>query len=133
VHARADLLAQHGQLLDRGRPPDVGRDQHRVPSLGHQQSRQLRGCRRLARALQAEHEDDARRARHVGQPTLRVAEQRQHLIAHDPHDMLGRRQAPQYFLADGLDPDALDERLDDPEVDVGFEQREANLAQRHVD
>ena len=29
--------------------------------------------------------------------------------------------------------DAVDERLDDLEVDVGFEQREPNLAQRRLD
>ena len=53
VHARADLPGQHRQLLDRRRPPHVGRDQHRMPALLRQPPRQLRRRRRLARALQA--------------------------------------------------------------------------------
>ena len=67
------------------------------------------------------------------QAARRVAEQRQHLVAHDAHDVLGRRQAPQDVVADGLGAHALDERLDDAEVDVRFEQRQPNLAQRRVD
>ena len=62
-----------------------------------------------------------------------VAEERQHLVAHDAHDVLVRRQAVQDLVADRLDAHAVDERLDDAEVDVRFEQREPNLAQRGVD
>ena len=57
------------------------------PLLG-QPSGQLRGRGRLARALQAQHEDHPRRFRARRQPTGRRAEQRQHLVAHDAHDLL---------------------------------------------
>ena len=40
---------------------------------------------------------------------------------------------PEDVLADGLLADARDEVLDDLEVDVGFEQREADLAHGGVD
>ena len=72
-------------------------------------------------------------ARRRRQPAGRVAEQRQHLVAHDAHDVLRRRQALQDLVADGLRAHAIDERLDDAEVDVRFEQRQPNLAQRGVD
>ena len=67
------------------------------------------------------------------QPARRVAEQRDHLVAHDPHDLLRRREAAQHVLPDRAVADAVDERLDDLEVDVGLEQRHADLAQRGLD
>ena len=73
---------------------------------------------------------DARRRR---QAARRLAEQREHLVAHDADDLLRRRQAPQDVFADRLGAHALDERLDDAEVDVRFEQRQPDLAQRRVD
>ena len=68
-----------------------------------------------------------------GKPPGAVAEQRQHLVAHDAHDLLRRRQALEDVLIDGLVADAIDERLDDLEVDVRFEQRQADFAQRRLD
>jgi hypothetical protein len=47
--------------------------------------------------------------------------------------MLRRGQAPEHFLADRLLANAVDKRFHDPEVDVGFEQRETNLAKRSID
>ena len=59
-----------------------------------------------------------------------VAEERQHFVAHDPDDLLRRRQALQDFLVDRLIPHAVDERLDDLEVDVRLEQRHPDLPER---
>ena len=73
------------------------------------------------------------RSRGRRQAALRVAEQRQHLVAHDAHDLLVRRQAAKDFLVDRPIAHAIDEGLDDLEVDVGLEQRHANLAQRQLD
>ena len=67
------------------------------------------------------------------QPALGVAEQRQHLVADDLDDLLRRRQAPQHVLPHRPVAHAVDERLDDLEVDVGFEQRQPDLAQRGLD
>jgi hypothetical protein len=47
---------------------------------------------------------------------------------HDLHDLLTGREALQHLLAGGALAHLLDEVLDDLEVDVGLEQREADLA-----
>ena len=67
------------------------------------------------------------------QPALGVAEQREHLVADDLDDLLRRRQAAEDVLPHRPIAHAVDERLDDLEVDVGFEQRQADLAQRRLD
>ncbi len=49
------------------------------------------------------------------------------------HQRLARRQRADDVRADGLGAHGGDEVLDDRERDVGFEQREAHLAQRVLD
>ncbi len=133
VDLDASLLADDRELLDRGRAPHVGRDEQRVTALLGEPPTQLARRRRLARPLEAEQQDHARSGGRLRQPALRVAEERQHLVAHDAHDLLRRRQALEDFLIDGAIAHAIDEGLDDLEVDVRFEQRHADLAQRGLD
>ena len=64
---------------------------------------------------------------------LVAAEHRHHLVAHDAQHGLVGGEALQDVLADGARPDPLQELLDHLEVDVGFEQGEADLPQRRVD
>ena len=64
---------------------------------------------------------------------LVAAEQRHHLVAHDADDGLGGGEAAQDLLAGGAHAHAVEELLDDLEVDVGLEEREADLAERLVD
>src|SRR5690349_3157668 len=104
-----------------------------MPPLLAQPPRQLAGRRRLARALKPEQEDDPRPRLRRRQPALRVAEQRQHLVADDADHLLRRRQALEDVLIDGAIAHAIDERLDDLEVDVRLEQRHADLTQRRFD
>ena len=73
------------------------------------------------------------RLRRRRQAALGVAEERHHLVADDLDDLLRRRQAAEHVLPHRPVAHAVDERLDDLEVDVGFEQREPNLAQRRLD
>ena len=86
----------------------------------------------LARALQA---DD----RHHGGVSLEVerpvasGEQPGQLVVDDGDDLLAGRQALEHLGAHGALPDAGDEVLDDLEVDVRFEQSQADLAHRRVD
>ena len=68
-----------------------------------------------------------------GSPPCGVAEQRQHFVADDADDLLVRRQALEDLLIDGAIADAIDERLDDLEVDVRLEQRHADLAEGGLD
>ena len=62
VDRDVEALAQRLELLDGGRPIEVGRDQQRLAALAHDPARQLGRGGRLARALQADHGDDRRRA-----------------------------------------------------------------------
>ena len=54
-------------------------------------------------------------------------------VADDLHHLLGRRQRGHDLLAHRLLADVVDQVLDDLEVDVGLQQRQADLAQRLVD
>ena len=134
VHANSKtrLLRDDVQLLNRRRPLHVGRHEQRVLALLGQPLRQLAGGRRLARALQTQQQDDARPLVARLQPAFGVAEERDHLVAHDLDDLLRRRQAAKHILPERPIAHAVDERLDDLEVDVGFEQREADLAERRL-
>src|SRR5262249_25335183 len=98
-----------------------------------EQLRELGGGRRLARALQAGHQDHGGRTRRERDPRRLAAHQRGQLLVDDLDDLLARGE-----LLEDLDPERplLDRRrelLDDLEVDVGLEQREADLAHRLVD
>jgi len=130
VDPHAGLFPDDGQLLNRRRPPHVRRNQHRMASLLDQPSPQLRRRRGLARPLQAKQHDHARTLIRRRESTLRVAEQREHLVPHDANDLLVGRETPQHFLVDGAIAHAVDERLDDLEVDVRLEQRHPDFPER---
>ena len=66
------------------------------------------------------------------QPAFGIAEERDHFVADDLDDLLRRRQAAEHILPQRPIAHAVDERLDDLEIDVGFEQREPNLAKRRL-
>ena len=61
-----------------------------------------------------------------------AAQRLDQLVADDLDHLLGGRKRGQHFFALGLFLDGLDELLDDAEMDVGLEQRHANLAQRGI-
>ena len=92
-------------------------------------ARQLAGGGGLAGALQADDHDDAGRLVGEAQLGLVAAEHLDQFVADDLDDLLGGRERGEHFLAHGLFLDGFDELLDDPEMDVGFEQRHADLAQ----
>ena len=104
-----------------------------MASLLRQPLPQLPRRRRLAGALQPEQQDDARPLGRRLQAPFGIAEERHHLVADDLDDLLRRRQAAQHLLAHRAVADAVDEGLDDLEIDVRLEQREPNLAQRGLD
>jgi hypothetical protein len=132
-HRDAELRAQGPELVHRGWPLGVGRRQQRVlPLLGIEAGELGRG-RRLARALQAHQHDHRRRVGSRRQAMAAAAEQLDELAVDDLHDLLSRRQRRQHVLPHGLFLHPVDEGADDLEVDVGFEERQANLAQRLLD
>ena len=67
------------------------------------------------------------------EPGLALAHQSRELVVDDLHDLLARRQALEDLLAKRLLADPSDEVADDGEVDIGLEQREADLAHRARD
>src|SRR5262249_54506827 len=130
-HGNLDLLAELLELVDRGRALQVGGDQPRLAALLAQQQRELRGGGRLAGALEAREQDDRELAEREAR--LALAHQGRELLVDDLHDLLAGGQALEDLLAERFLADARDEIPDDGEVDVGFEQREADLAHRARD
>jgi hypothetical protein len=102
-------------------------------ALFRQPLRQLAGGRRLAGALQPEEDDHPWPLARRRGTALRFAKQRDHLVTDDLDDLLARRQTAEHVLPHRAVAHAIDERLDDLEVDVGLEERETDLAQRSLD
>ncbi len=130
VNGQLDVARDHAQLLPGGRTIDVDRNHERTVAVLRKPARQLAGGGGLARSLQPDDQHHGRRL--VGHPQLGlVAAQRlDQLVADDLDHLLGGRQRGQHLFALRLFLDGFDELLDDAEMDVGFEQRHANLAQR---
>ena len=125
----AGLLAQHAQLLLRGGPARVERrHQHFLAIALLEAIGDLGRRRRLARALQAGHQDgDRRRGVEIDRLGIR-AEHAHQLVIDDLDDHLAGRHRLDDVLADRLGLHRLGEVLDHVERDVGFQQRAAHLA-----
>ena len=130
----ADLLAEHGELLHRGGAAHVERGhQHLAAALLGEALRELRGGRRLAGALQADHHDRNRRRRiEIDRIALR-AQHLDELVVHDLHDQLSGRHRLDDLDADRARFHLVGEGAHHVERDVGFEQRAAHFAQRRID
>ena len=91
------------------------------------------GVRRLAGALQADEHDDRRRRGGHRQRHALAAEQVDQRVVDERDDRLRRVEAALRLRTDerdGLLAQPGDERLDDAEIDVRFQQRHAHLAHR---
>ena len=124
-----DLAAELLELVDRGRALEVGGDERGLLAVLAQQQRELGGGRRLARALEAGEQDHRRRPPEgeprVAGPISAVSSSWTIFTTCWPGV-----EALQDVLAERALLDLGDEVLDDLEVDVGLEQREADLAHR---
>src|SRR5262249_4635494 len=96
-------------------------------------ARQLRRRRRLARALEAREQDHGRGTRVHRELGGVAAEGGDELLVHDLDDLLCGAQALRNLRAIRAFLDASDARPHDAHVDVGLEQREADLARDVVD
>ena len=83
----------------------------------------------FAGALQADDHVDRRRLVGGAEARLVLAEELDHFVAHDFDDLLRGGKRGEHFLAHGLFLDRRDEFLGDAEVDIGFEECDADLAQ----
>ena len=128
----ANLLAQHRQLLLRGRAIDVERrHQHLLAVLFLEQFGELRRSGGLARTLQADHHDHDRRKRlQIKLGGLFAAQHLDQRIVDDLDDLLARCDRLQDRLANRLFGDIIDKAADNRQRDIGFEQRDSNFAHR---
>src|SRR5205823_9037188 len=128
VDRHAHLLAELDELVDRRRTLQVRGHEGWLPALLEEEERELAGGRGLPGALQAREEDRRRWALREGEPRVGGAEELGQLLVDDLHDLLAWREALPHVLAERTLAHVRHELLDDPEVDVGLEEGEANLA-----
>ena len=129
VDGGAGLGADLDELLDGGGAVDVaGGDADGGAVLLAQEARELGGRGRLAGALEAGHEDHRRRARREREPGRGAAHQRRQLLVDDLDDLLAGVELLLHLGAEAALLDRVRELLDDLEVDVRLEQRQADLA-----
>jgi len=116
------------QLQDSGRPIDVDTDQHDAFFVFVGEPLGKLGRRRcLTGALQARQQNDHRRLGLEVDWREVVTEQVHELGVDDLYEFLARRQALADLLAERFLANALNERLDDRQRDVRFEQGQADL------
>ena len=133
VHGHVDALAQRLQLVDGRGTIDVGGDEHRRLAVFLEQLGELGAGGRLAGALQAGQEDHSGRMAAEGKLGVAAAHELDELFVHDLHDLLRRREALHDLRAERALLDVADELAHHLEVDVGLEQRQADLAHGGVD
>ena len=121
------------QLLGGGRAVHVAGHEHRRAALGVEVARELGRAGRLARALQARHQDDGRRLGRQRQGDVGLAHQRGQLVAHDLHDLLVGRERLHHLGALGARRDGRRQLLHHRQADVGLEQRQPDRPHRRVD
>jgi len=124
----ADLAAKRGQLVGSGGTVDVARSEQRRAALFLEQVSQLYGRRGLTGALQTHEHDDIGDAVTKDELALGGAKHLGELVEHDLDDVLRRRQRLHDLGGHAALLGLGDELLDDLEVDVGLEQRHANIA-----
>ena len=134
VDRDVDLAAEHAQLLHGRRALDVGRDQQRAALvLLAQVLRQLGAGGGLARALEPRHQDDGRPGLRELEARVLGPEELHELFVERVDELRARVDARDALQADHARPHPVGEVLDDLVVDVGLEQRLADLPQTLLD
>ena len=137
----ADLPAELGELLLGGRALHVEPGhQHLFPLAGLEPERDLRRGRRLAGALQPDQHDRDRRGRVEVEPAIGTwparlgpAEHLDEMVVDDLDDHLAGRDRAHHLLADRLLAHRGDEIAHHRQRDIGFQERDADLAQGRGD
>ena len=132
-HRHVDLAAEGAQLLDGGRALQVGADEQWLATLALEPAGQLGAVGRLARALQSGHQHHGGWPAGIGDLERLATEHGGELGVDDLDDLLAGVERLAERHADGLLADAGDDVADDTDVDVGLEQRGADLADHLVD
>ena len=131
VNRHAHLPGQSRELLNRGRPMQIARDQERETSLFLEQSGELGRRSGLARAVES-HQKNARRLFEIQRRRV-TTQERRHLVVENLHHLLPGRHTAQHFLAQRFLLHPRDEPLRHLKIDIRLEQRETHLAQRIID
>src|SRR5579885_481212 len=131
VYRNLDVAGNDRQLLARGGTIHVnGHQQGPVVLLGGEIFREFPGGRGFAGALKADDHHDSRRFIGETEPRGMRSEDFDQLVADDLDNLLRRGKRGEHFLPHRLFLNALDELLNDAEMHVGFQQRDAYLAER---
>jgi hypothetical protein len=128
----SDLGAELDELRDRGRTLEVGSGEERFESAPLEVRRQLRCCGRLTGPLKADEQDDGRRLIGELERPVLLAEETDELVVDDLDQLLAGRDRGQDRFADRFRAHPLEELADDGQGDVGFEERETDLAQSFI-
>ena len=134
MHRAAHLLAEEPELLDRRRAANVGRHEVGIAFFFQLQVASELGDRgRLSRSLQPhEHHRHGRRGGEI-EPTALFTHQPNQFLVNDLDDLLAWGERLQDVLAEGLATNRVRKLLDDLDVDVGLEEREADFAKRFLE
>ena len=117
------------ELINGGGAVNVRRNKVGLHLALAQKQRQLARRGGLAGALKPGHENDSGRPALEGKIGVVSAEQGDQLVVHHLYHLLRGGDALHDFNAQGRLAHALGKFLDDPEIDVGLKQGEANLPQ----
>ena len=132
-HRHSGSFADDLQLRDRAGTLQVTGHQQRGVTLLLEPVTELAGQGGLTRALQAgEHDDRRRLLGELHAPGL-TAEDPDEFLVDDLDDLLGRVEGGRHLCTLGALLDLGDEPADHRQRDVGFEQRQADLAGGPVD
>ena len=132
VHGHVQLLAQGHQLLDRGRTAEVSRNQQYPVAPALEMEGQLGGGCRLSGSLQPGQHQDRWWGVGARQPGGLASEDGDELFVDYLHYLLAGAEGFQRLAAHGPLADPLNEVTSYPEVDVGFQQGQAYLAEAVV-
>ena len=132
-HGNIELAADGLKLLDGRGTVHVARDEQRALALLAHEAGELGAVGRLARALQADEHDDARRLGADVQLLVLAAHEGGELFVDDLDDHLRGREALEHIRARGALGHFAHKVLDDLEVHVRLEQRELDLTHGLLD
>jgi len=105
----------------------------RTPTAVAESHRQLTGRRSFPGTVQPHQQDHGRGLIGEAKRVRRLTEQPHELLIDEPDHLLARRQVCEHLLADRCRTHPVDERFGNLEVHIGFEQRQAYLAECRVD
>ncbi len=124
-----ELLGEDAELVAGGGAVNVNGDELRFVAFLGEEAGEFSGGGGFAGTLQADDEDDGGRFVRETEARLVRAEHFDELVANDFDNLLRGGKRGEDVFAHGFDFDVFDELLYDFEVDVGFEESDANFAQ----